>query len=310
MKNEKLAIAIPTYNRAEILKENLLYMMDDIKKYNIPIYISDDSDNDDTKNIISELKKDYEYIYYHKNEPSLGHDKNCFATLNLADTDFIWYLGDSIGIKKGSLIEVLNVIDNINPDFIFVNAQGRKLDIKDGIKQDKNDILITLGWHLTQTGATIYSKNSLECINKLEINKIRNFPQFAIIFSYLDKNKLSYWINNKIIFTNLKKESYWNKKIFEVFLTDWENVVKSLDGKYLSFNKEQCILNHSYKTNLFSATAIMRLRAFGIYNKYLLRKYRVFLVAHSRLPYFILYIISIFPKVFFLSLIKLKRAIQ
>lgn len=309
MKNEKLAIAIPTYNRAEILKENLLHMMDDIKKYNIPIYISDDSNNDDTKMIITELKSDYEYIYYHKNEPSLGHDKNCFATLNLADTDFIWYLGDSMFIKKDSIGKIVDILNTFNPDLIFVNTQGRDLNIESGIQKDKNEILLYLGWHLTQTGATIYSKESLANVNKLNLDKIKNFPQFALIFSFLNENKKAFWINDKLVFINNKKMSYWDRKVFEVFLSDWINVVNSLDESYTKTNKEQCILNHSHKTNLFTITAIMRLRAYGAYNKYVFHKYKVLLCTHSHLPCFVLYITSIFPKIFLLALIKFKRAI-
>lgn len=160
MKNSKLAIAIPTYNRAEILKENLLYMLEDIKKYNIPIYISDDSTNNDTKNMIAKVKNQYANIYYFHNGSSLGHDKNYFYTLNLPDEDYIWYLGDSIIIENGTISMILEIINKYKLDLIFINEETRNLDVKSGVMEDKNRVLLDLGWHLTLSGTTIYSKKT------------------------------------------------------------------------------------------------------------------------------------------------------
>jgi len=106
MKNKKLAIAIPTYNRASIVKENILLMLNEIKRYSIPLYISDDSNNEETKLVVVDLKKEYDYIYYYKNQPGLGHDKNCIRTLALPNEEYIWYLGDSIIIEDGGIKNV------------------------------------------------------------------------------------------------------------------------------------------------------------------------------------------------------------
>jgi len=49
MHNKRLAIAIPTYNRCEILREDLLLILPEIIEHSIAVYISDDSSNDDTR---------------------------------------------------------------------------------------------------------------------------------------------------------------------------------------------------------------------------------------------------------------------
>lgn len=306
MKNNHLAIAIPTYNRADILKENILYMMADLKKHNIPIYISDDSDNDDTKHMISSIKKNYEYLYYHKNIHRLGHDKNCFAALNLPSEKYISHLGDALFFEKGAIDFLVHVINNYDVDLIFVNMDLRNLDFDSGIKKNKNNILLELGWHLTLTGVTTFSEKSLDYISKLELNKIRNFPHFALIFKILSENKKAYWINEKLISGNKKKKSYWEKDAFKIFLFDWENVVKSLDDSYLKANKEQCILNHSKYTKLFGFRSMLKLRRVGTYNKQVLYEYRRMFKRYTILPYPILFIISIIPANFFQSIKKIK----
>lgn len=295
MKNTKLAIAIPTYNRAEILKENLLYILDDIKKYSIPIYISDDSTNKNTELMISELKKKYEYIYYYKNKPALGHDKNCFATLQLPEEEYIWYLGDSVMVKQDTIKKVLKILENEHIDFLFINEKSRKLDEASGVYDDKNKILLKFGWHLTQTGATIYSKKSLLNIANIELNKVKNFPQFVLIFKSLQEKFQIYWMNEKNISINSKKKSYWNSKVFEVFIDDWTRAVMYLQGDYEGTSLEQCILNHSKFTKIFGLIGLIKLRANGSFNKTTMSKYGKKLYIHSSVYYRILNIIVIIP---------------
>src|SRR5882762_10025745 len=155
MKNSTLAIAIPTYNRPDILRESLLSILDDVKKFSISIYISDDSENNYTRIMIANLKKEYANIFYFQNNPGLGHDKNCIKTLSLPNEDYIWYLNDSAVVLNGALNKLMSIISDRDFDFISVNAQGRKLNIEDRIFDNGNELLINLGWHLSQTGATI-----------------------------------------------------------------------------------------------------------------------------------------------------------
>ena len=82
-------------------------MLPEIKEFSIPIFISDDSKDCDTKNVIQELNGIYEYIFYYKNTPSLGHDHNIFHTLGLAKSDYVWMLGDSMLIKKGAIAKAI-----------------------------------------------------------------------------------------------------------------------------------------------------------------------------------------------------------
>ena len=65
MKNTKLAIAIPTFERAEIVDASIRSLISEIKDYSIPIYISDNSPDNKTETVIYELKKQYEFIYYY-----------------------------------------------------------------------------------------------------------------------------------------------------------------------------------------------------------------------------------------------------
>ena len=54
--NNNLAIFIPTYNRPKILKSNLVNIINQAQEFEIPVYVSDDSNNK-TKIIIEEYEK-------------------------------------------------------------------------------------------------------------------------------------------------------------------------------------------------------------------------------------------------------------
>lgn len=64
MGNKKIGIVIPTYNRPEILKSTLFTLLKECIDYNIPIYIVDDSTNNDTKIIVEEIIKISPPPYY------------------------------------------------------------------------------------------------------------------------------------------------------------------------------------------------------------------------------------------------------
>lgn len=297
MKNNILAIAIPTYNRALILEANFSLMLPEIEKFSIPVYVSDDSNNKETEELIARIKTKYPYIFYSANNPSLGHDKNCIKTLSLPTEEYVWYLGDSIIIEQGGIECILKNIEKHQPSFLAVNHKTRGINLKDRLYVDKNFLLIELAWHLTMSGATIYSRNSLIDVKSLNLSKFVNFPQTALIFEeFKNENSTLYWCNKQIISTNTNKESYWNKSVFKVFITDWTNCVNNFDKQYSYKNKEIAIYSHSINTGLFSFGRFIRNRATDRFDLKEYLYYAKQLRKHSRVNFVFIFLISIFPK--------------
>lgn len=266
-KNSLLAIAIPTYNRAAILSENLSIMIDEIVRFGIPVYISDDSNNNETEELVWDIKKSYPYIYYNKNVPSLGHDKNCIKTLSVPDEEYVWYLGDAIIIKPGGIQEVLLQIEQYHPDFISVNTFDRVVGIPSKIYSDENLLLRELGWHLTMTGVTIYSKSVLNELDTFLTENYHNFPQVALIFQYIANKRCNFLWNDKILIAgNVNKKSYWHKDVFKVFIDDWSSCIDSLSDKYINETKEVAKVSHSLNTDLYSLKSLVSYRIHGFFS--------------------------------------------
>lgn len=311
MKSNELAIAIPTYNRSNILKENILKMLDEIQRYSIPIYISDDSPDKTTEEIIFDIKREYPYIFYKKNKPSLGHDKNCLSTLNYPSENYIWYLGDSRIIQKGGIERILQIIDKNAPDFIAVNSENRNVNITSKLYNDGNLLLKELGWHLTLTGATIYSRKMINSANQLDISKYTNFPQTAIIFECFSKQECKLiWLNENFVFNNAQNISYWKKDVFKVFITDWTNCINNLGTYYYSEIKSLAIISHSRNTKLFNLKSILSYRFNGYYGLKEYKGYNKELKKHSNLNTILLYVFAIIPKSTFLLPIHIINKIR
>lgn len=293
-----LAIAIPTYNRAEIIKFNLASILGELIKFNIPVYISDDSTDDSTELLIKELKSKHDLFFYRKNEVRLGHDLNCVKTITFPKEKYVWYLGDSMIIEPGAIELILKYVENEDFDFISCNADGRELDIESKIFTDKIEIFDNLCWHLTLTGATIYNKEKLSGLLNFDTSKFKNFPQTAIIFEQLVlENSNLCWINRRLVRNNPNKTSYWAKNVFNVFLEDFSSFVFNLPTEYSISSKIKVVRDHSLKTGVFSYFSFINYRIEGYYDYKTFLKYRKKIKKFTSNNTGILIVISLVPRV-------------
>jgi hypothetical protein len=311
MYNKKLSIAIPTYNRHDILSENLQLILPELVLHSIAVYISDDSSNNNTIDIVNELSKSHPYIYYVKNDPSFGHDKNIINTLRLPNTDYIWLIGDSVVIKNGSISKLLNVL-NTDYDFIFVNSYVNNA-AETSVVEDIKVFLKEYAWYLTLTGATIYNRSVIRSFSATyQECYYKNFQQLGIILNYISSARVkAYWINDGVISINTKKISYWTGKVIEVFVNDWSDLIRSFPRVFSSETiMKDVIFSHAKNTNIFSFSNLLRYRCMGALNHdSLVANYKAIKTA-SRKRIFLFLLISMAPKILISLIDKLIMAIS
>ena len=265
--NSRLALAIPTYNRAEVLGENLKAMLPELIKYNIPVFISDDSTNADTEYLVSVLAAEYPLIFYRHNEPRLGHDANFFSSIEMSDADYVWFLGDSIFVKSGGFQKVLNTLKS-DPDFCFVNSYTKNTDDSHVGPKGVKPFLINHAWYLTLTGATIYGRRP----RALKVSAERrtcwqNFPQLGLILECCGfYDILGEWVGQKVIEVNQKKKSYWGSQAFKIFAQDWSVMIRSFPNLFDAQECNRIIRSHSSNTGIFGIFGLVYLRAENILN--------------------------------------------
>lgn len=298
MVRSKLSITIPTYNRSEILIEGLYRILGDLIKYQIPVYISDDSNNELTRIAIDRFKKEYENIFYVRNEPSLGHDLNCLSTINLSDSDYVWYLGDSIIIEDGSIDRVLLEVNKGNADVIcFYADRVNDISVPSQNFTDLNELIDSLAWHLTMTGVTIYRRAAMNAVN-LKVSNFKNFPQVALIFEIMIQKQGSQvcWINERLVRSNPKKVSYWTSSIFSVFIRDLGAIFHHLSRPVSLDLIDRVLREHARQSGLFSLKNLLALRSKGYLSRSVYREYGSSIAQYGDHSESVVFLISIFPK--------------
>lgn len=122
-----LTIAIPTYNRADILSGSLKCVIDaaeyaykkGIELNSIEIIVSNNNSTDHTIDVLNRIN--HPYFTYYSNSENLGFLRNCFLlTDQYACGEFCWMIGDDDYIDIDSIFIVINQIKQHNVDYIAV----------------------------------------------------------------------------------------------------------------------------------------------------------------------------------------------
>jgi abequosyltransferase len=288
--NKILSITIPTFNRANFLDYSLSVHVPIAQEYSVPIYISDNASTDNTFDIVARWKKEYDYIYYSRNEDNKGPDINFEIAFQLPSSEYIWLIGDTSFISQDVFRSTVEHCKN-NYDLIILNDSGRVKNLKSQLICDSNFLLSRLGWHSTQLACIIYNKRVVKNANFFRFHNTR-FIHVGIVFEYLASQKdLIVWWESDLSIGNLKIHNYekasWQKDTFDIWIRKWPNFVFSLPALYKLDNKLEMIQSHNRLTNIFGFKSLIFLRGEGFYsmshflfyNKYFkiaLGKYSIF----------------------------------
>ena len=271
-------MAIPAYNRPAVLRSNLEQMLPELRETGVQVFISDDSTNSQTCEMVAQFAEQWPHTHYVRNQPSLGHDRNCLRTLSLPDTDYVWYLSDATRIYPGGIRRILTAIDSETPDFLAVNAKHRtSIDLPSGKYDDPNAVIEFLGWHLTLTGATIYHRRHLEDMQvRYEHFVGTNFIQLGVLLQSLPTAKGGFlWFNEQLIEAHRDKgDSYWKKTALKVFMKDWADFIMNLPDAYPLATKRRAVRLHSRKTGVLEWRELKRLHAQGLLTYDDFKRYR------------------------------------
>lgn len=120
MKNNfKLTIAIPTYNRYELLKQTLDSVLKQVLDNNlIEIIVVDNASTDNTAN----LMKEYPLVKYIKNDINKGIDFNINKCVFESSGKYVHILSDDDLLVDGALQKILSIINDEDIDFAFLNG--------------------------------------------------------------------------------------------------------------------------------------------------------------------------------------------
>jgi glycosyltransferase involved in cell wall biosynthesis len=113
MTKKLLTIAIPTYNRAELLDQQLAWLAQAIQGFEseCEIVISDNRSSDNTQEIIHKWQLNFMNILpfqNNRNHTNIGVMRNMAHCINTANGRYLWMIGDDDPIQDRTLAYVIN----------------------------------------------------------------------------------------------------------------------------------------------------------------------------------------------------------
>jgi glycosyltransferase involved in cell wall biosynthesis len=121
MKKPLVTVAIPTYQRPQLLKRALDSLLEQDYE-NFEVLISDNGTEGDTvENIISEYKNRFLNLTFYKQKENIGAFKNFFFLLDRAKGDYFMWLADDDEISLGYISNLSEMLTK-NPDASAVSA--------------------------------------------------------------------------------------------------------------------------------------------------------------------------------------------
>lgn len=182
MNQKTLNICIPTYNRANQLRNCLVNIYDQLNAQNnlgkVDIFVSDNNSSDETNLVVKEFSANNNNIFYFKNEQNLGFDRNVDAVITKSTGLFAWIISDDEYTEKGSIDLILKLVEN-NLDVAFVGMCDEYQKVKADYEYFSNggECLQKLGIFSGGVSRCIYNKKYLP------VNRERYYDNYWIHLS-------------------------------------------------------------------------------------------------------------------------------
>jgi glycosyltransferase involved in cell wall biosynthesis len=187
--NQKLlSVCIPTWNRAELLSEQLSLLSTQIIKNEleekIELVISNNGSEDETENVILKYQQKYNFIKYHNNLLNKGARYNLLKSFQLATGKYLTFLGDDDRYKAESLKKIINCLEiESNVSAVFDSKYLSKQQLPENIHIRLEHLLENFYYSLGNAGLFIVKTNIIqENISKFGFDYFsRSWPQTQLI---------------------------------------------------------------------------------------------------------------------------------
>lgn len=227
-----LSICIPTYKRAQLLRNTLnsIYAQNVDHKL-FEVCISDDSPDDDTKNMIEEEFSSIGNLVYQK-VPDHGY--NIVEALKLGKGSFLKCQNDYAIFKEGSLQKLINLVSSNleRKPILYFGLKSVKSDSKNQEFNNFNDFIYCVDLMSTFLSSIGLWKEDFNICNSNNIELVQAFPHTSYLYNCTFKTSII--VDNYDYFVNQDSKTKGGYNLPQFFVQEFLNLVdKTLFSKSL-----------------------------------------------------------------------------
>lgn len=269
MGNKLLSIAIPTFNRAPMLR----LCLEQIRKQAVPysneleVLVADNDSTDDTGKVVQDAISNGLTITYIKNIENIGAEKNVVQCFEKAAGKYVLVLGDDDVVLDGGLVKIIEFVQMNEVGVLYLSSYGFKEDYvaerpkksQRGIEvfTDVEEYLKKVHYWVTFLSGNVVNKGLISSGFDPSLYIGTNLPQVNWILSALFGSKQNAIISDFTI--AFKSENTGGYKLCEVFGKNLNSIFdyfigKGIHARYFDIIKRNLVLS-------FFPNLIMMLRS-------------------------------------------------
>lgn len=137
-----LSVCIPTYNRADFLRQCLdsfVSQTGGAAAGAVEIIVCDNASTDHTREVAAEFCERYECVSYARNDENIGVELNIFGGVARTRGEYAWIFGDDDIIAEGALGKLLSRLSGGGFDFLMMNKTVKNKDLTVTLLERQND---------------------------------------------------------------------------------------------------------------------------------------------------------------------------
>jgi abequosyltransferase len=211
-KRPLLTIAIPTYNRSQLLRQLLDSLREQIVgEERVSLLVSDNASTDDTESAVQEELRRGTTLDYIRNTANVGSDANFLQCYERSRGKYVWIISDDDVLLPGTIGKLLPYLAEEEYELIFVAPQGftgdprmikvdpsRKLPVE---CTDPAQFLRRVHIFTTMISSNIINKDRVAAIEHKPFSALinSNLIQLGWTFTALRAHRKSLFIGEKLV---------------------------------------------------------------------------------------------------------------
>jgi abequosyltransferase len=233
-----LSIAIPTYNRANLLDTCLskIYEQVDANNKLVEVLVSNNASTDHTKQVVESFRQRYPSLRYFENEKNGGPDFNIARCFELSTSKYVWVFSDDDLLLPNAITNILTLLTGHEVGVVFLKAQFYKDFIGEYVPDykpfeyelydDSMVLLAKMHYWTTYISGTITNKELVQDCKSLYRYENSFLIQLGWVLPALMKAKQNAYVSSELILGRALE--VLDFKLFHVFGTSYPRVLNSM----------------------------------------------------------------------------------